>query len=203
MKLLSNPISPNGKRVKICATELGIPLTPQLVDFAKGDHRSADYLALNPMGKIPTLVEDGFVLWESPAILHYLAQQVPGSPVWPASARGQSDMLRWMFFGAAHVDPYLTTLLIERHLKARDHQPADEHVTAAAEQQLARFLPVIEQQLNGRDYLAGGFGLADITLGCALELAPMLRLDLSPYPRVLEWLARLQSRESWRNATAA
>jgi len=78
---------------------------------------------------------------------------------------------------------------------------SDDTQTAYAEQWLARFVPVIEQQLAGRQYLRAEFGLADIALGCSLELSPLVGYDLGPYPAVRSWLDRLQSRESWRAAS--
>jgi glutathione S-transferase len=202
MKLYTGAITPNGKRVRICASECGVPLDIALVDFQKGENRSADYLALNPMGKVPTLADGDVVLWESGAILCYLAQK-SGSALWPNEPAALADMLRWLFFCACHVDPYFTTLVVERFIKARRGAPADEALCTSAEQWLARFLPVLEQQLTGREYLPGRFGLADIALGSTMELSPLVKYDLAPFPNVRHWLERLQARESWREATAA
>lgn len=202
MKLYTFPISPNGKRVRVCAYEAGVSLELSHIDFAKGENRAPDYLSLNPMGKAPTLVDGDFVLWESAAELCYVAQ-VGRAPLWPLDARGQADVLRWLFFCSCHVDPYFTTLVVERLIKARRGAPEDEAATAGAIQWLARFVQVVEQQLEGRDHIMGHFGLADITLGCTLELSPLVRNDLSPYPRIRAWLERLRARESWRACTAA
>jgi glutathione S-transferase len=68
---------------------------------------------------------------------------------------------------------------------------------AYATESLQRFVPVLEQQLGAHAFVAGDFGLADIALGCTLELSPSLRYDLSPYERVRAWLARCQSRPGW------
>lgn len=199
MELYTGPMSPSGKRVRICAAELGIPLDVKMIDLLKGDQRSPEYLALNPMGKWPTMTDGDFVLWESPAILCYLARTA-GSPLWPEGARDQADVLRWLFFGASHLDPYFTTLVVERLIKARRREPPDLAQTAAAEQWLARFVPVVDQQLTAREYLAGRFSVADIALGCTLELSPLLAYDLAPRPAVRAWLERLQARPSWRAA---
>jgi glutathione S-transferase len=197
MQLFTTPISPNGKRVRICASELGITLESVHVDFQKSENRSPDYLALNPMGKVPTLKDGTFVLWESAAILCYLAQKGDGS-LWPKTPQALSDMLRWMFFGSCHVDPYFTTLVVERFIKGRRNLPCDEKAVRDAEQWLARFVPVVERELSAHEFVAGGFGLADIVLGCTLELSPMLKYDLDPYPAIRSWLGRLQARPSWR-----
>jgi glutathione S-transferase len=202
MQLFTGPISPNGKRVRICAAELGSALDLKLLDFQKGDHRTPEYLALNPMGKVPTLADGDLVLWESAAILFYLAR-TSGGPLWPEEPRAQADVLRWMFFGASHLDPYFTTLVVERFIKARRGETADLALCASAEQWLARFLPVVDHQLSGREHLTGPFGLADIALGCTLELSPLLGYDLMPFPNVRGWLERLHARPSWRIASDA
>lgn len=200
MKLYTGARTPNGKRVRICAAECGMPLDLALLDFQKGENRSPDYLALNPTGKVPTLVHGDLVLWESAAILCHIANE-SGSALWPRQPVALADTLRWLFFCSCHVDPYFTTLVVERLIKGRTGAPADAALCASAEQWLARFVPVLEQQLAGREHVTGRFGLADIALGCTLELSPLLGYDLSAYPNLRGWLERLQARESWRAAT--
>jgi len=202
MKLYTGSITPNGKRVRIAAAELGIPVECAILDFQKGENRSPEYLTVNPMGKVPTVTDGDFVLWESAAILCYLAQTAPrGASLLPREPKPQADVLRWLFFCSCHVDPYFTTLVVERFVKARRNAPADEALCASAEQWLARFVPVVEQQLGRGEHLAGRFGVADIALGCTLELSPLVRYDIGPYKNVCRWLERLQSRDSWRAAT--
>lgn len=197
MELHAVQISPNSKRVRICAAELGCALDLKLIDFQSGENRSTEYLALNPMGKVPTLVDGGFVLWESPAILFHLAR-TGGGRLWPEEPTAQADVLRWMFFGASHLDPYLTTLVMERFFKATRGEPVDLAQCAVAAQWLDRFLPVVEHQVTGREYLTGRFSLADIALGCTIELLPALGYALAPHPHARAWLERLQGRDSWR-----
>ena len=79
MKLFYNPMSPNVRRVRLTAAVLGIELEEKKLDFAKGEHKNPEYLALNPNGAVPTLVDGDFVLTESRAIMQYLASQKPES----------------------------------------------------------------------------------------------------------------------------
>lgn len=196
MELYTIPISPNGKRVRIAAAELGIALETKTLDFAAGENQAPSYLALNPMGKIPTLIDGDFALWESAAAMCYLARRKSGA-VYPEDSRGEAEMLRWLFFCSCHIDPYFTTLVVERLIKPRRGGAEDEAQSKAAEAWLARFVPILEQQLTRHTYAAGAFTLADIALGCTLELSPALRYDLAPYPKIGAWLARLQARPSW------
>ena len=201
MKLYTGVVSPNGKRVRIAAAEAGVALETALIDFQKGDQRAPEYLAKNPMGKVPTLSDGDFSLWESAAIMCFIARKA-GSSIFPAEPRAEADTLRWLFFCSCHLDPYLTTLVVERFLKARRGGVEDPAQTASAEQWLARFVPVVEQQVGEREFVTGHFGVADIALGCTVELAGLVRLDLAAYPATRAWLDRLKARESWKAASA-
>jgi glutathione S-transferase len=207
MKLLTGAITPNGKRVMIVAHEIGLTLDVVPIDFTKGENRAPDYLSVNPMGKVPTLVDGDFVLWESAAILVHLAQtkgaQTKGGAFWPADPRAQADALRWLFFGACHLDPYFTTFVIERFIKPRRQLPPDDAALAYATSFLVRFLPVLDEHLASREHVAGAFGVADVALGCTLELSPGVGFDLAPYANVRAWLERVQARPSWRASTVA
>jgi glutathione S-transferase len=201
-RIYASAISPNGKRVRICAAELGLEVHPELLDMQKGENRTADYLALNPMGKVPTMVDGDFVLWESAAILWNLASTHPkGDTLLPRDPRGQADALRWLFFCSCHLDPYFTTLVVERFVKPRRKEAADDAAATGAEQWLTRFIPVVEQQLSTGDYVTGRFGLPDIALGCTIELSPMLKYDLGERPNIRAWLDRLHARASWKGSS--
>jgi glutathione S-transferase len=202
MKLYGFPISPNSKRVHVCAAELGLPLDVQNLDFAAGEQRAPAYLALNPMGKVPTVTDGDFALWESAAILCHLGASRPGA-LWPVEARAQAHVLQWLFFTSCHLDPHFTTLVVERFIKPRRGASTDEARVAAALAELGRFLAIVEGQLTGRDYLTGTFTVADIAAGCTVELASLVLVDLAPHPHTRAWLARLGARASWRSAAPA
>src|SRR5262245_66646483 len=100
MKLYNSNYSPNAKRVRVVCAELGIPVDVQEVDFAKGENRTPNYLAKNPMGKIPTFEDENYVLWESPAILYYLAEK--HKKLLPTDLKARTEAFRWMFWSASH-----------------------------------------------------------------------------------------------------
>src|SRR5205085_3268747 len=101
MKLYGFPPSPNTWKVRAVAAHLGLPLELQFVDLTKGQQRTPDYLALNPTGRTPTLVDGDFTLWESTAIMQYLAGRSANS-LWPENARTRADITRWQCWGLAH-----------------------------------------------------------------------------------------------------
>src|SRR4051812_21302892 len=104
MKIHVFPMS--GRIVGIVALNnylsLGCELKP--IDLARGEQRAPEYVSLNPNKKMPTLEDDGIVLWESNAILFYMASKRPESGLWPSDPQGQADVLRWLFWESAHWD---------------------------------------------------------------------------------------------------
>ena len=104
MKLYGFPPSPNTWKVRAVAAQLGIKLELQLVDLSKGEQRTPSYLALNPTGRTPTLVDGDFKLWESTAIMQYLASRSTNS-LWPNDARVRADIMRWQSWQLQHFGP--------------------------------------------------------------------------------------------------
>src|SRR5579884_84874 len=118
MKLYINPMSPNVRRVRLTAAVLGMDLEEKKLDFTKGEHKNPEYLALNPNGAVPTLVDGDFVLTESRAIMQYLASKKPESGLLPRDEKARADVMRWQFWDASHFSPQLGTLAFEKIVKA-------------------------------------------------------------------------------------
>lgn len=202
MKLYDNRFSPNAKRPRVCAAELGIDLEIVPVDFAKGDPRRPEYLAKNPMGKVPTLEDDGYVLWESPAMLVYLATKHPDRGLLPSDPRGRADAMRWMFWNASHLESGVFTVGFERVIKPMMGGAPDELRVAAGQKEVDRYAPILNAHLEGKPWMLGGaFSIADIDLGTTVEFGAAVGIDLGPYPHVAAWLRRLQAREAWQKAS--
>ena len=195
MKLYDAKGSPNCRKVRVAARELGLPLELVPVDLA--GTRDPEHLVLNPTGKVPTLVDDQFVLWESGAILVYLAGKRPESGLLPTAPEAHASTVRWLFFAATHVQPWLSLLGQERILKVRAGKMPDAPAIALAERELQRFLPLLEEQLATREYLVEKYSIADIGLGCGLEGCEQRGLELTPYPELIRWRERLRQRAAW------
>jgi glutathione S-transferase len=131
MKLYGFPPSPNTWKVRAVAAHLRIPLEVEFVDLTKGGSHMPDYLALNPTGRAPTLVDGDFTLWESTAIMQYIASKSPNS-LWPNDARTRADIMRWQSWDLAHwgkeaCDPLVFQRLVKKFLNLG---PPDEAVVA-------------------------------------------------------------------------
>src|SRR5215469_12760459 len=117
MKLYYNPLSPNVRRVRLTAAVLGTELEEKRLDFAKGEHKNPEYLALNPNGAVPTLVDGDFVLTESRSIMQYLASKKPESGLLPRDEQMRADVTRWQFWDSSHFSPQMGTLAFQKVLK--------------------------------------------------------------------------------------
>jgi glutathione S-transferase len=201
IKLYDAPQSPNARKVRLFAAELGIPLVRAPLNFAAGELRSPAYLAMNPNGKVPTIEDDGFVLWESAAILRYLARKKPERGFAPADPQKAARLEQWMFWFAAHVEPSLLVLVVERLVKPfLGEKGNDPALTEDAETALVRFLGILEAQLEGKDFILGDESLADFQAAPWLESGTRIAVDLSRYGNITRWLARMQAKPYWKEA---
>jgi glutathione S-transferase len=200
IKLYDSKVSPYARKVRLVAAELEIPLEKISLDFQKGDPQKPEYLALNPNGKVPTIDDDGFVLWESIAILKYIASKKPG--LLPSDARGSAQADQWMIWWANHAEPAIELLLYELALKPFFGKPGnDASIIQEARDQLERYLPVLDKQLHGKEFVLGKLSIVDFAMAPPLELSQRrLNVDLAKYPGITAWLARLQAKSYWKTA---
>jgi glutathione S-transferase len=200
-------LSGNSARTAFALHESGAPFTGHPLDTATGENRSAAYLALNPMGKVPALIDGDLQLWESNAINWYLAEKYPAAGLLPASLGARAAVQRWMFFQAGHLSPVslpifrATNRQVQRHWKVS----GDPGQLGPAYQELRRYLAVLETALAGRDWLEGSFSLADIAYAPHFWMMAGGEppLDLGPTPNVKAWLDRLWNRPAWKKAVEA
>jgi glutathione S-transferase len=195
--------SPHARKVRLLAAELGIPLHKVAVDPRIGETRTPDYLAMNPNGRIPTLEEDGFVVWESPAILKYLAAKQPERGLAGADAKTQALVDQWICWWVGGPEAALIALAWELLIKPNVlKQPGnDPGIIADAHARLDRFLPVLDQQLATGDYVVGPLSVVDFLIGPWLDTAPgRLGFDISAYQNIAAWLERLRAKPYWKDA---
>jgi glutathione S-transferase len=200
MKLYHNPMSPNVRRVRLTAAVLGLELEEKQLDFAKGEHKNPEYLALNANGAVPTLVDGDFVLTESRAIMQYLASKKPESGLLPRDEAARADVTRWQFWDASHFSPHLGTLAFERLLKSMlglgdpDPRKVDESLAS-----FRRFAAVLNKRLDGKEYVVGSaLTLADLTLASSLMYARQAEVPLAEFPHVQGWFSRISAIEAWK-----
>ncbi|HSC06965.1 MAG TPA: glutathione S-transferase family protein [Steroidobacteraceae bacterium] len=194
------PPSPRAFKVLAAATHLGLEHNVRLVDLPKGEHRTPEFTALNPNRKMPVLEEDGFVLWESNAILQYLAAKKPESGLLPTDARGRADVTRWQFWDMAHWDPACAILIFESLVKKllAIGEPDPKEI-AKGQERFKTVAEVLDAQLKDRQYVTGdALTVADISIGAPLNLARPAGIPFDQYPNIRRWHATLAELPAWR-----
>jgi glutathione S-transferase len=200
MKLYINPLSPNVRRVRLTAAFLGQQLEEKTLDFTKGEHKSPEYLALNPNGAVPTLVDGDFVLTESRVIMQYLASKKPESGLLPRDEKARADVTRWQFWDSSHFSPQVGTLVFQRMLKPMfgmgepDAVKIEEALTNHR-----RFAAVLNGHLEGKRYVVGdAVTLADLTIASTLMYVKQADVPIAEFPHLTAWLSRMTELEAWK-----
>ncbi|WP_198351095.1 glutathione S-transferase family protein [Flavisphingomonas formosensis] len=176
------------------ARELGLEV--QNIEPAPGETKQPAYLAINPNGKVPALIEDGFTLFESFAQSLYLAKKYGTGRLYPETIEGEALVWQWTLWGLNELERLLTVCLFDRVIK-----PEAERDTAAAdkaEQDLQAPLAILDRALAGRDWLVGeGFTVADINVAAIVALARPCKVDLGGHANVAAWLERALARPAY------
>lgn len=199
IKLFGHPASTYTRKVLCTLHEIGAPFDLHFVDLNIGEHVQAAHLARQPFGRVPTIDDDGFTLYESRAIIRYLNDRYGGSLV-PPDVRGRAVMDQWIdveysYFAAAALKPIL------QHVFSL---PQDEAALESAGAMIEQTLDVLDHRLSIAPYLAGEqFSLADIVYLPDLDylMATPVQAALSFRTNVAAWWVRSSERASWRKAT--
>ena len=193
LKIWGRASSSNVMKVLWLCDELSIPYERIDVGGEYGRTTEPFYLAMNPNSRVPTIEEaDGYTLWESNSILRSLvATRAGGDPVHPAAPKARADVERWMDWQLAMLAGPMTTIFFA-HVRTPAAQ-RDHAATAKARDAAEALWQIVERQLQGRDYVAGGFSLADIVLGPYLHRWFRLPIERPAMPNLEGWYARLQA----------
>jgi len=206
MKLYLFPPSPRVLGIVALKNHLALGCEVQSIDLGRGDQLTPQYVALNPNKKMPTLEDDGFVLWESNAILFYMAAKRPDGELWPSDLRGQAEVLRWLAWESAHWDAESWGMVVfEKASKAVLGLGApDPAFIARGEQNFARFAAVLNDSLKGKTWLVGErLTIADFSIAGFVPLAERMALPVEKFPQILRWYKRLAALPAWRDALSA
>jgi glutathione S-transferase len=186
---------------KACAVAryLDSPVEFVRIDLAKGQHKSPDYLAINPNGKVPALVDGETLLWESNAIMCHLAQRA-GSDLWPSDPAKQIDVVKWLSWNSEHFTRHAGNLYFNYVIKPKFGLGAvDEKAVEEATGFLKQFGAVLDQHLAGRNFLLGDhLTIADFAVSVTLPHAEKIRLPLDGFNNIARWKELLSELPGWR-----
>jgi glutathione S-transferase len=201
MKLYGFPGSPNTWKVRAVAAHLGIPLELVFVDLGKGQSHTPEFLAINPTGRTPVLVDGDFTLWESNAIMQFLASRSP-NPLWPDDVRRRADITRWTCWQLAHWSKEACEpLIFERLVKAilGIGAPDAARVEKGTEC-FHRDAKVLDAHLSRQPFLAGTEPtLADFSVAAPLFYSKEAGLPVAPYPNLQAWFGRMATLPAWQD----
>ena len=204
IKLHVFPLSPRGFKVLFAASHLGIDYQLAFVDFAKQDQKTPGFTALNPNQRMPVLEDDGFVLWESNAIVQYLASLRPQSGLLPADLQARMTAVKWQFWETAHFDPACAIFMFERVVKPLfGRGEASQSELDRGEELMARLCPVLDATLQKTRYIAGDtLTVADISLGATLVSADQAKMPIEAYRGIQRWRTELAALPGWIKAAS-
>lgn len=199
MKLFYFPPSPNTRKAHAIAIHLNIPVELHWIDLQKGEQRSPAFLQLNPTGRVPVLQDSDFVLWESTAIMQYLASQTINS-LWPADVKIRADIVRWQSWQLAHWHSACQSLQYENFvkplLKLGDPDP---QVVQQATDRFHREAIALDAHLAERKFLVGDdLTLADFSAAADLTYAVPGQFPLADYAHIRDWYARIDPLPAWK-----
>lgn len=187
MKLYYHPISGHAHRARLFLSLIGAPFEIVDVDLAKGEHKSAEYLAKNRFGQVPVLEDDGHFISDSNAILVYVAKKFGKTDWLPEDPLGAARVQRWLSVAAGQIafGPGAARLI---SIFKADYRPEEVIGRAHA------VLKLIDAELDGHDWIAADHAtIADVALYSYIARAPEGNVDLADYSNVRAWLERIEA----------
>jgi len=183
--------TPNGWKASVTLEEMEIPYEVKWVKILEGEQHKPEYVALNPNGRIPTIVDHdagGFAVFESGAILVYLAQK--SGKLMPSDAKGSSLVLQWLMFQMGGVGP----MMGQANVFFRYSEVKIQSVIDRYQNESKRLLTVLDGRLAEHEYLAGDFSIADIANWCWARTHAWSGVDVSDLPNLQRWLDAIAAR---------
>lgn len=199
MRLYHHPISSNSRRVVMTALHLGLSVDLVLVDLTSAEERVL-LRKLNPNEMVPVLEDGDFLLWESCAIMQYLADKTPGQTLYPTELRARADVNRWLFWAAQHFAPAVGIFVWENYIKPMIGVGAPDPVELKrGEPLIEQFATVLDQHLAGREWISGStLTIADFAIAATLIHVEQAKLPVAQYTKMRAWLERVQALHAWK-----
>jgi len=184
------------------AHHLGSKVDLVLVDLYKGEQNAAEFLKLNPNHQVPVLEHEGFVLWESYAIMQYLADLATGQTLYPNDAKDRADVNRWLFWCGQRFMPGVAILNWENSIKSlAGIGPADPVELARGEGLVIDAARVLDDHLAKREWMCDtGLSLADFAMAAPLADQHSAKLPIAAMENIQRWLKRIQALDAWKRA---
>lgn len=191
MITLHTAATPNGHKISIALEELGLPYRLRVIDLQAGEQKQPDFLALNPNGRIPVIVDhaaDDFVVFESGAILVYLAEKT--GRLMPTDPQGRSRVMQWLMFQMGGVGPMMGQANVFYRYFPQKIQPAIDRYQG----EVRRLFGVLDGHLATREHLAGDYSIADIATWAWVRTHRWSGVELDGLPHLRRWRDAIRAR---------
>ena len=197
LKILGRKNSSNVQKVIWACDEMKLPFAREDIGGPFGRNKDPEYLALNPNGTVPTIVEDGFALWESNAIVRYLASTHGQGTLWPKDAHERAHADQWMDWQQTVVNPAIFPVFFA--FVRQKPEERDMNAVKAGRDKLAAAFAILDKHLAKNNFVAGPrFTMADIPLGIIAYRWFTLPIERENLPAVAAWYDRLAARPAFR-----
>jgi GST-like protein len=180
--------TPNGWKISIALEEMGLPYEVRVIDFETQEQKAGWYVKLNPNGRIPTLDDDGFIMFESGAILIYLAEKT--GKFLPRDVHGRSRVLQWLMFQMSGIGPMMGQANVFFRYFPEKIQPVIERY----QREVMRLFGVLDRQLASHEYIAGKYSIADMALWPWVSGYEWSGVSVAEFPSLERWLALVGAR---------
>jgi glutathione S-transferase len=195
IKLYTYPASSNSRKVRVVLLEKGLEFERVTIDLSKREQKNPEYLKIHPFGTVPALDDEGFVVYDSTIINEYLEDEYPYPPLMPKDSEGRARARLMEDLRDSHFNPASGQL--NRELRKLEPE-RDPKVIEQARAKIAECFDRIEKELEGREYLAGPFSLADIAFIPNIDTLDRIQVQVDPkYKNIHAWIARLKARPSF------
>ena len=195
IKLYTFPASSNSRKVRMALIEKGLEFERIPIDLSKREQKNPDYLKIHPFGQVPALDDEGFILYDSTIINEYLEDEYPYPPLLPKDSEGRARARLMEDLRDSHFNPASGQL--NRELRKPEAE-RDQNAIQQARANITECFDRLEKELEGREYLAGPFSLADIAFVPNIDTLDRIQVQIDPkYKNVLAWIARLKARPSF------
>ena len=196
MNYYYHPGSPNCRKVSAVIEMLGVDATYNFVDLPKGKQAQPEFLAVNPNGMVPALVDGDTTVLESNCIIIYLAEKT-GSDLWPKAH--QLEILRWMFWEQSHFMYATGIVFFQKLLKPLLGQEPDETRVEEGVAKFRRHAGALDDHLKDREWLVGdAMTLADLAVAANLTYADATELPMDEFPNIQRWFAAIEELPAWQ-----
>ena len=190
--------TPNGHKASVTLEELELPYEVHAINLGEGDQRTESFLAMNPNGRIPVIVDreaDDFVVFETGAIMVYLAEKT--GRLLPADVKGRSVVMQWLMFQMGGVGPMMGQANVFHRYFPEKIQPAIDRY----QKETRRLFEVLDRGLDGKDYLAGDYSIADIANWCWARTHKWSGVEVDGLGNLQAWMDRLAARPACQKGT--